>query len=414
MPGASRGWPAAVAAAAALAVGAFVPFPAQAPPAPVPAFQNAAPATAQREWQAVLESRARAVLDHDEAAFTASLDPAAPDDFQRRQRELFRSLAEVPLAEWGYEVRDAPAAGGTPEVVLRYALVGVDEVPTERPTGFTFTRRDGRWLLSGDERARGRSWRGPWDFGDCRVRVLPHGVIIGHDGSEELADRVAGELDSAEAAVTAVWGPDWRRQVGVLLPRSQEELRELVGAEFAVDGIAAVAVADKVDTASRRVEGPRVVLNTETADRLSDTSLRVVLRHEMAHVAARADTADGAPMWLLEGFADYVGYRASGLSPERIAPDLARRVRTGEPPAGPPPDTEFHASGRDLDLAYQQSWSLVAHLAKLVGEPKVVQLYKRIAGSGSPSEVDPALHEIAGLSTSDLLRSWRSELRRMF
>ena len=46
--------------------------------------------------------------------------------------------------------------------------------------------------------------------------------------------------------------------------------------------------------------------------------------------------------------------------------------------------------------------------------PKVVQLYKRIAGSGSPSEVDPALHEIAGLSTSDLLRSWRSELRRMF
>ena len=160
-----------------------------------------------------------------------------------------------------------------------------------------------------------------------------------------------------------------------------------MGAEFAVDGIAAVAVADKVDTASRRVEGPRVVLNTETADRLSDTSLRVVLRHEMAHVAARADTADGAPMWLLEGFADYVGYRASGLSPERIAPDLARGVRTGEPPAGPPPDTDFHASGRDLDLAYQQSWSLVAHLAKLVGEPKVVQLYKRIAGSGSPSEV---------------------------
>ncbi|MBB5068158.1 hypothetical protein BJ969_001246 [Saccharopolyspora gloriosae] len=417
MPGVSRGWPAAVAAAAALAVGAFVPFPAQTPTAPVSGLQNASVATLEHEWESVLRERARAILTRDEAAFAASLDPAAPPDFQRRQRELFHNLAEVPLAEWDYDVRPASGASASsanPDVVLRYALAGVDAVPTERPAGFTFTRRDGRWLLSDDERARGQAWRGPWDFGPCRVRATPHGMIIGHDGSEELADRLAGELDSAVAAVTDVWGPDWRRQVGVLLPRSQEELRELVGAEFAVDGIAAVAVADEVNIADRRVEGPRVVFNTATADRLSDTSLRVVLRHEMTHVAARADTADGAPMWLLEGFADYVGYRDSGLPPERIAPDLARQVRSGAAPDGPPGDRDFHTSGAGLDAAYQQSWSLVEHLVRRVGEPKTVELYRRIASVGAPSEVDPALRELAGLSAAELVESWRAELHDRF
>ncbi len=398
-------------------MGAFVPFPAQAPPTPVSGLQNASVATVEQEWEAVLRDRARAVLTRNETAFTASLDPAAPADFQRRQRELFHNLAEVPLAEWDYEVRagsDASVRSANPDVVLRYALAGVDAVPTERPMGFAFTRRDGRWFVSDDARARGQEWRGPWDFGPCRVRITPHGVIIGHDGTEELADRLAGELDSAVAAVTDVWGPDWRRQVGVLLPRSQEELRELVGAEFAVDGIAAVAVADEVNIASRHVEGPRVVFNTATADRLSDTSLRVVLRHEMTHVAARADTADGAPMWLLEGFADYVGYRGSGLSPERIAPDLARQVRTGELPEGPPDDQDFHTSGHGLDAAYQRSWSLVEHLVRRVGEPKTVELYRRIASAGTPSEVDSALRELAGLSTAELVESWRTELHDRF
>ncbi|MFR9729183.1 basic secretory protein-like protein [Saccharopolyspora sp. MS10] len=416
MPGGSRGWPAAVAAAAALVAGVFVPLPAQAPPTAVPALQSAAAAPARQQWESVLRERSRALLARDEAAFEATLDPAAPGDFRRRQRALFDNLAGVPLAEWDYDVLDSAGAAraSTPDVVLRYALAGVDEVPTERPVGFTFALRDGRWLLSGDGRERGESWRGPWDFARCRVVVTPQGVIIAHDGGEDLAERLARELPSAVAAVTDVWGPDWRRQVGVLLPQSRQELRAMVGAEFAVEGIAAVAVADEVDTGARRVAGPRVVFNTETAERLSDTSLRVVLRHEMAHVAARADTADGAPMWLLEGFADYVGYRASGLPPERIAPDLARRVRVGAPPEGPPGDEDFHVSGGGLDLAYQQSWSLVEHLARRVGERRVVELYRRIAGAGTPAEVEPALRELAGFSTADLLRSWRAELLARF
>ena len=40
---------------------------------------------------------------------------------------------------------------------------------------------------------------------------------------------------------------------------------------------------------------------------MSDASLRIVLRHELFHYAARADTAADAPRWLTEGVADFIG-----------------------------------------------------------------------------------------------------------
>src|SRR5205823_4801341 len=176
-------------------------------------------------------------------------------------------------------------------------LTYVDAVPTNRPMGYLFAKRGDSWYLAGDEslRPRGRA-TGPWDFAACRVTTTAAGTVIGHDSNRALADRVAHVLDQAVGRVTDVWGPGWSQRVGVLIPESPAELRSLVGPQFAVDGIAAVAVADRVDPAARRVEGPRVVLNPRTADRLSEVALRVVLQHEVTHVAARADTVDGAPM----------------------------------------------------------------------------------------------------------------------
>ncbi|NUS65139.1 MAG: hypothetical protein HOQ46_16000, partial [Saccharothrix sp.] len=52
--------------------------------------------------RALLDRRARAVLDRDESAFTADLDPRADSGFRQRQRDLFRNLAAVPLAEGEY------------------------------------------------------------------------------------------------------------------------------------------------------------------------------------------------------------------------------------------------------------------------------------------------------------------------
>lgn len=432
--GTARGWLAAVAAASVLAGVTVVSLPVslvQLPERPIVELPLGRSATAlpyrEQAVQELLDRRAAALFARDEAAFLASVDPKAPAEFRERQRALFHHLAEVPVTEWSYQIDDSvsltppavpesPDNAWAPRVTLTYALARVDPLPTRRSMGYLFVQRGDSWYLAGDEELRdqGRTtWRGPWDFGPCRVTATRQGLVIGHDANRELAERIIRVVDESVTEVTEVWGPGWTQQVAVLLPESREELRALVGPEFAVDGIAAVAVADHVDAVAGRVEGPRVVFNHDTVGGLSDVALRVVLQHEITHVAARAATVDGAPMWMLEGFADYVGYRESGLEFRDVAPDLVRQVRTKGVPTSPPSDQDFRLAGQQLDLAYQQSWSLVAHLVELIGEERTVAVYRQVAGSASPSSVDAALQEKAGMSTQELVKSWGERLARI-
>ncbi|WP_370591140.1 peptidase MA family metallohydrolase [Saccharopolyspora montiporae] len=434
MPGSRgfRGWLAAAAAAAVLVGLAVVSLPEQRSSERVqqavgPAGNAAAPESREAAVRAVLDQRAQAVRQRDEAAFLASVDPAAPAEFREGQRRLYRNLAMVPFAAWDYRVDgrsvvDVPETAGaaetwSPRVSLRYALHGVDSAPTTRGLGYVFVRRGADWYLAADEvpdEPARRTWRGPWDFSELHPVATRSGLVIGHRENRAQTERVAAHLDEAVAEVNRVWGVRWPQRVGVLLPESPQELSELVGPEFSVDGIAAVAIADRVDHAQRRVEGQRVVLNPRTAQRLSESSLRSVLVHEVTHIAARPDTVDGSPMWLLEGFADYVGYRDNPGSGAHLAPDLARQVRISGPPGALPDDGDFHSAGRNLDLAYQQSWSFVDYLAQRFGPERVVQLYRRIAATGDADEVETALREVLGTDRGRLLADWGAALEREF
>ncbi|GAB3281367.1 peptidase MA family metallohydrolase [Parasphingorhabdus pacifica] len=427
-----RGWLAVAVAAAVLAGVAVVSLPVAVPlpqeaRVELPLGRSATPLTSRTDAvRSLLSERAAAVRTRDEAAFLGSVDPKASSEFRESQRALFKNLVDVPLDEWHYEIDgsdvveppplpDPAEDTWAPRVTLNYALTGVDSVPTRRSMAYVFAKRGDSWYLTGDDLLadQGRStWRGPWDFAACRVRATRHGLVIGHDENEPLVKRLSQLVDHSVAEVTEVWGPDWSQQAAVLLPGSRAELRAMVGPRFAVDGIAAVAVADHVDPARRRVEGPRIVFNHRTTEGLSGTALRVVLQHEITHLAARADTVDGAPMWMLEGFADYVGYRDSGLNFQEIAPDLLEQLRTEGRPTSLPSNQDFHLAGRKLDLAYQQSWSVVSYIEERVGEQRLVALYRRVAGSTSPSTYDTALREIVGMSTAELVEKWGERLER--
>ncbi|WP_408006087.1 hypothetical protein [Saccharopolyspora karakumensis] len=424
--GKARGWLVLAASAAVLGglalLGLPSPAPVEPPPAPAAAGHAGLAARLPAPEMAVSElltRREESIRDGDEAAFAATVDPEAPAEFQQRQVQLFHNLRSVPLSSFGYRLDGAPLPHApvpaadevlASRVVLRYALSGADSVPTQRPLGYLFVRRGDSWYLTEDTGVVPDAWRGPWDFGRVEVRRTDRGVVVGHDSA--AVDRVAEQLDAAVSDVTEVWGSGWAQRVGVLVPGSPEELRSLVGPEFAVDGIAGVAIADLVDTRTKRVEGARVVLSPSTTEQLSGVALGVVLRHEITHVAARAVTADGAPMWMLEGYPDYIGYRKSGLAPRDVAPDLARSVREVGPPLRLPTNTEFHQAGRRLDLAYQQSWSVVHFLAERLGEPGLTELYRRIAMATSPDEAEAALHESTGMTSPQLLAAWGADLPR--
>jgi hypothetical protein len=244
------------------------------------------------------------------------------------------------------------------------------------------------------------------------VVTTNQGIVLYHPGSEAMADRLTTELGTAVAAVSAVWGTDWSQRVALMLPDSLDEMRSLVGPGFPVESVVAVAVADRVDTARRLVAGQRVVLSPNGSRALSVASLRVVLRHEITHVAARAETVDGSPMWLLEGFADYVGYRDSGITLAQGAPNLAELVKRDGPPDALPEDKDFRTQGRDLDLAYQKSWSLARFVSERYGESVLLAMYRKLAGAGpvSATATDEQLRAVLGLDRTGLVAAWRQYL----
>jgi len=395
-----------------------------------PALAGRVPsAAAADQVRALLARRAQAIRDRDRDAFAATLDPRADPGFRTTQLAMFANLAGVPLAHWEYAINPADAAPvpvgavdpsadelWAPATELRYALAGADTYPTSRPAGYLYARRGARWYLASDTALDtvGRpTWRGPWDFGPCLVARVSRGVVIGHPGSEKLVRQLAAELDPAVGAVSSVWGTGWAQRIGVVVPSTAAEQDALVGPRYTTDSIAAVSIADQVDRAANRAYGQRVVLNSGSHAQLGPTALRVVLRHELTHVAARTATDEHTPLWLQEGMAEYVGYRGSGLPAAEIAPGLTDGVRAGRLPSRPPADAAFGGPG--LVLAYQQSWSLMSYLAGRLGPDGLVALYRRLAShpdAATQPQLDATLRAVLGTDLAGVVAGWHEELER--
>jgi hypothetical protein len=102
---------------------------------------------------------------------------------------------------------------------------------------------------------------------------------------------------------------------------------------------------------------------------MSDGALRIVLRHELFHYAARSRTAPDAPRWLTEGVADYVGRPT-------VRVDVI-----------PTPPTDAELSGPDRSQAYDRAWLFSTFVAQRYGAGALRELYLKACGYGHP---DPA------------------------
>ena len=62
---------------------------------------------------------------------------------------------------------------------------------------------------------------------------------------------------------------------------------------------------------------------------LTPVGRRIVLTHEITHLATAAVTADITPRWLVEGFAEYVANLGTGQSVRVAAAELRTAVARG-------------------------------------------------------------------------------------
>jgi hypothetical protein len=374
---------------------------------------------------AVLARRAAAIRTHDRAAFLATLDAGSPA-FVRTQLAMLDALRRVPLSSWRYELsddRDVPpeshylarydVEAWSPRAVLRYQLTGFDDAPTAVEQFFTFVHRGAQWLTASDtdfpdvsDRQTGRDL---WDFGTVEVVNGARSLVLGHPGHATLLRDIARQTDAAVPRVTAVWGSGWARRAVVVVPDTQQELAAIIGDSSDLSRIAAVAVAELPgDTPGSHPVGNRVIVNPPNFRKLGPNGRRVVLTHEVTHVATRNASGPGVPTWLVEGFADYVGYLGTGLSTRAICQELANDVRHGRRPAALPTDDDFSGRNARLAQAYEAAWLAVTMIAERVGRAGLVAFYNAAGTAGGNDPLRDAMGAVLHTTPETFTAAWRT------
>lgn len=360
--------------------------------------------TAQRlaAVQKVLDARGAAVRRDDAQAWarTQTAQAKAP---------VFSRLAALPLVRWAY-TPSSPTTSTDDLVVLPVRL-------TMRFAGET---ADASWLETVTLRRTGGAWkvvsevsRGEraalWELGTLRVVTGTRSLVIGIDSPTSTLRRYAATADRVVPQVTAMWGRGWSRYAVVIVPRTVGQLARALGRTAAsLDGYAAVTTAEGGIVAGAHT-AERVWVNTPAMADLSALGRQVVLRHEMTHVATYAPEHPDAPLWLVEGVAEWMGYRGSGIPLAVATGDLLDAVRRGRTVAPLPDDAAF--AGASVDVAYESAHLACALIVERYGAADLVALYRAVVLDGQ--DVATAFESVTGDPLASLEKDWRSRARSL-
>ncbi|RMI33143.1 hypothetical protein EBO15_41635 [Actinomadura harenae] len=357
-----------------------------------------------RAVAAVLANRARAVRERNRIAFMATVADA-PAAFQQAQARLFDNLAKIPLDGWEERPGSPHGASGVVQVSLRYRITGFDTGPVARTRHLAFAPRSGTWTIIGDGSSAGLV--GDSDITDAGpltvVRKGPALVVGDASGLDEIARRLA----AAVPAVTAVTGTSWARRAVALAPADAALAGRVAGTGNGQD-VARFAALAVVTPGPDGSPGQDRVVVSPAFGRLNDLGRRVVLTHELTHVATGGARDGRTPIWLIEGFADYVGYKNANVPVKSAARELAADVAAGRVPAALPSRDDFDGASGRLSQAYQEAWLACRMVADRYGETALVRLYR---AAGRESEA-AALRRVLGLPPDTFTADWRDYLRK--
>ncbi|MBQ1160015.1 hypothetical protein KBZ21_18190 [Streptomyces sp. A73] len=367
-------------------------------------------------FQQILDRQAAAVRTGDEHGYLAPVDPGAPDH-RDAQRQVFRNLRKLPLAEWSYDVREVTERdrAATVEATLRYRFAGYDPVTTTDTERLRFVRRDGAWHLAAEAPGSDRQL---WEQGAMTVVRGEHSLVLGVGRQRSVLRALADAADRAVPAVARTWPDAWSRKTVLEAPASTRQMARLLGPPGANSrtyaGMAAVTTGEA--TGAPGTDPDRIVVNPRAYGLLSEEGRQVVLAHETTHVATRRQTTSATPLWLSEGIADWAGYRGSRLTPREAAPELARAVADRQLPNALPSDDDFRF-GNDPDAlasAYESGWLACRMIAEEWGTGELLALYERAGREhkGGRPDADAALRSVLGTGQAEFTERWQAYLRR--
>lgn len=229
-------------------------------------------------------------------------------------------------------------------------------------------------------------------FSDTKVLEDPAVRVRYADGRQAAAEQIAAASPALFRELESETGLRFDLRPTVIAASGREAFRRLGGREAFV--------------AFALPERGAVVLDLSRFDRRPE-SFQPVLKHEYAHLLLHRHIAsDRLPRWLDEGIAqhlsdglsEYLPRRSQLILGEALAADRAFPLRALE--AG------FPADGNGLQLAYEQSRSVVGYFVQRYGEETLRALMARMAAGQGAGE---ALGDVAGISLATLEADWRRQ-----
>ncbi|WP_405858568.1 hypothetical protein OG407_15680 [Streptomyces sp. NBC_01515] len=360
--------------------------------------------SAKAEVQSLLDRRSTAVLHHDETAYTRT-----------GARTAYENLSAVPFASWSYRLTSLHRSGATAtaDAELSYKVKGYDTAPVTvgRTLGLRLTA-DGQWYVDSDRPAK-TSGQQLWDQGKVSVVKGAHSLVMGVGQDAATLREYRSLADHAVPAVSDAWGTDWTRHVVVLVPDSLDGMAGLLGSPAAsYRGIAAVTTGEAGGSGSAPAD--RIIVNPDAYALLGSMGKQVVLTHETTHVATRAHTTAATPLWLSEGYADWIGYRGTGRTPTQAAPELYRAVEAGDLPTDLPTDKDFgfDSDSTKLAQAYEGGWMACRMIEDRWGVDQLGKFYRAVgAHKKRAGAVEDALKSVLGVTSGDFTAEWREYLK---
>lgn len=221
--------------------------------------------------------------------------------------------------------------------------------------------------------------------------------------------------DSAVAEVNKRWKRTWPRTVTIIAPGDATTFREQVGRADDLSQVAALT--DGPIGASGLATGDRVVLNPDAFAKLTPAGRQFVITHESTHVAVRSSLAGAAPLWLVEGFADHVGYAGSGRRRAELAAPLLAKVAERKGPTRLPTQGDFDPSQGEIGPTYLAAWLAVDLIARRHGEEALQRFYAASRDPNSPALADAAMDrafvDVLGTTRTAFTRQWLVELNQL-
>jgi hypothetical protein len=242
-----------------------------------------------------------------------------------------------------------------------------------------------------------------WLSGPVEVRRSATSLVLATTAAN--ADLLAGRAEAAVPVVRDVL-PQWNGKLVVEVPASEEGLDAVLAAEPGsyTDIAAVTASVDGTITPQSEVH---VFVNPDVYDELEPVGGQVVISHEATHLATGAPLTTGVPLWLLEGFADYVALHAVDLPITTTAAQIIQQVRRDGAPDQLPGQAEFDETATHLGAAYESAWVACLVLADAGGRAALVRLYEQVSRG---HDLDGQLHELFGLTEAELTTRWRQRL----